>query len=231
MDTTAPPAPTRTPLTRRRVLDAAVAMADHDGIAALSMRRLARAVGVEAMSLYNHVRNKDDLVDAIVDLAVEEIELPAGGEPWDVALRRCAISAHDAFVRHPWACPLVMAPSVTSSMRMPRLAYMESLLRCMTDAGFSPELTFRGYHAVDSHILGFTMWQLGHTSGGADLEDLAATFVRQLGDEFPYLAEHARQHFAGSDRSDVTEFEFGLDLILDGLNRAHAASRRSTRRT
>src|SRR5437899_10425899 len=103
----------RVPLSRERVLEAAIRLADEGGIESLSMRKLARALGVEAMSLYNHVANKGDLVDAISDLVVSEIELPAGAEAWDVAIRRSAISAHETFMRHPWACSLVMSPTRT----------------------------------------------------------------------------------------------------------------------
>src|SRR5919204_2711009 len=110
MATQADPAPKpRTPLTRDRVLHAAIELADEGGIESLTMRKLARALGVEAMSLYNHVANKGDLVDGIVDLVVGEIELPESGE-WDAAIRRCAISAHETFMRHPWACSLAMVP-------------------------------------------------------------------------------------------------------------------------
>src|SRR5215210_637720 len=100
----------RTPLSRERVLQAAIRLADEGGIESLTMRKLAQALGVEAMSLYNHVANKGDLVESIVGLVVSEIELPAT-EDWDVAIRKCAISANETFLRHPWACSLVMAPT------------------------------------------------------------------------------------------------------------------------
>src|SRR5256885_8563748 len=128
----------RTPLSRERVLQAAVRLADDGGIEALAMRKLARTLGVEAMSLYNHVANKGDLVDGIVDLVVSEIELPSAAEDWDVAIRECAISAHEALLRHPWACSLVMSPTTTRIPRTPRLRYMEWLLRRLREAGFSP---------------------------------------------------------------------------------------------
>src|SRR5436189_1673256 len=118
----------RIPLSRERVLQAAIELADEGGIEALTMRKLARELGVEAMSLYNHVANKGDLVDGIVDLVVGEIELPAG-EVWDVAIRKCAISAHETFLRHPWACSLVMSPTSSATVSAPRLRYMEWLLR------------------------------------------------------------------------------------------------------
>jgi AcrR family transcriptional regulator len=191
------------------------------------MRRLARELGVEAMSLYNHVANKGQILDGIVDLAVSEIELPSTGEEWDVAIRNCAISAHEVFLRHPWACSLAMSPGSTSGARASRLRYIEWLLRRLREAGFSPKLTYHAYHALDSHILGFTLWQLGHSAAareladGKDFAELAAGFVREMRAEgYPYLAEHAEQHVAAPSDEDEGEFEFGLDLILDGLKRA-----------
>jgi AcrR family transcriptional regulator len=224
-----PPAQPRTPLSRERVLDAAIRLADEGGIESLSMRKLARELGVEAMSLYNHVANKGDLVDAITDLVVSEIELPAAGEEWEVAVRTCAISAYETFMRHPWACSLVMSPTRARAVPVPRIRYIEWLLRCLREAGFSPELTYHAYHALDSHILGFTLWHLGHSAGAKDIAgeqdfaDFATGLVEELrADGYPYLAEHAEQHIAGVEGE--REFEFGLDLILDGLKRARAAS-------
>jgi AcrR family transcriptional regulator len=226
---TDPPTQPRTPLSRERVLDAAIRLADEGGIESLSMRKLARALGVEAMSLYNHVANKGDLVDAITDLVVSEIELPAAGEEWDVAVRACAVSAYETFMRHPWACSLVMSPTRARAVPVPRIRYIEWLLRCLREAGFSPELTYHAYHALDSHILGFTLWHLGHSAGAKDIAgeqdfaDFATGLVEELrADGYPYLAEHAEQHIAGVEGE--REFEFGLDLILDGLKQAHAAA-------
>src|SRR5436190_13483739 len=219
----------RAPLSRDRVLQAAIGLADEGGIEALTMRKLARELRVEAISLYNHVANKDDLVDGIVDLVVSEIDLPSTAEDWETAIREYAISAHEALLRHPWACSLVMSPTTTRTMRTARLGYMEWLLGRLREAGFSPELTYHAYHALDGHILGFTLWQLGHAAGAKelsdaqDLADFAAKFLRDLpADDYPYLAEHVEQHVAafGDDGKSETEFEFGLGLILDGLKRA-----------
>ena len=212
----------RIPLTRERVLRAAIALADEGGIESLTMRKLAQSLGVEAMSLYNHVANKGDLVGAIVDLVVSEFELPEGGEDWEAAIRRCAISAHDVLVHHPWACSLVLSPSGAPTAHTARMRYIEWLLGRLRDAGFPPELAYHGYHALDSHILGFTLWQLGHTAGaeGRDLDELASDFLEQLpATEFPHLAEHIHQHLAAGN-DGKSEFEFGLDLILNGLKRA-----------
>lgn len=219
----------RAPLSRERVLQAAIRLADEGGIESLTMRKLARALGVEAMSLYNHVANKDDLVDGIVDLVVSEIDLPSTAADWEAAIREYAISAHEALLRHPWACTLVMSPTTTRTLRTPRLRYMEWLLRQLREAGFPPELTYHAYHALDGHILGFTLWQLGHSAGAKelgdaqDLADFAAKFLRELrAGDYPYLAEHVEQHLTafGDEGRSESEFEFGLGLILDGLKRA-----------
>jgi AcrR family transcriptional regulator len=221
--------PRRAPLSRERVLNAAIGLADEGGIESLTMRKLAGELGVEAMSLYNHVANKGDLVDAIADLVVSEIELPVATEAWEVAVRTCAVSAYETFMRHPWACSLVMSPTNTSAVREPRVRYIEWLLGRLRDAGFSPELAYHAYHALDSHILGFTLWHLGHSAGAKniagdqDFADFAAGFIEELrADGYPHLAEHAEQHLAGVE--DEREFEFGLDLILDGLKRARDAA-------
>jgi AcrR family transcriptional regulator len=216
----------RVPLSRERILEAAVRLADEGGLESLSMRRLARELGVEAMSLYNHVANKGALVDGIVDLVLEEIELPSAAG-WDDAIRECAVSAHDAFIRHPWACGLVLSPSSGGGgIDTPRIRYMEWLLGRLREAGFSPELAYHAYHTLDSHILGFTMWQLGHMGAvkdtGESLADLAASFMKQLEGDYPYLAEHAEQHLAAGN-DGPSEFAFGLDLLLDGLRRARDA--------
>jgi AcrR family transcriptional regulator len=221
----------RVPLSRERVLDAAIRLADEGGIESLTMRRLARALGVEAMSLYNHVANKGDLVDAMVDLVVSEIDLPSTTEAWDAAVRKCAISAHEVLLRHPWSCSLVMSSASTRVPRNARIRYMEWLLGRLREAGFSPELTYHAYHALDGHILGFTLWELGHSAaanamrGDKDFADFAASFVRELrAADYPYLAEHAEQHLAAAGDDGASEFEFGLDLILDGLERARGTA-------
>ena len=207
----------RTPLSRERVLRAAIALADEGGIEALSMRRLGQELGVEAMSLYNHVANKDDILDGIVDLILSEIELPSGGNDWKAALRQSAISTHDALMRHPWACSLAMSPPRIVPIRIRRTEWMLERLR---EAGFSAELTYHAYHALDSHLWGFTLWELGHSLSADDLPGLAAAFLRQFpADEYPYLHEHVEQHVAGFGRDEKGAFEFVLDLILDGLER------------
>ncbi len=211
-----PGAGPRLPLSRDRVLRAAIALADQGGIASLTMRKLAQELGVEAMSLYYYVAKKADILDGIVDLVVSEIELPADGADWRAAIRKSAISAHEAFSRHPWAYSLMMSSAGVSPAR---LRWMDSVLRTLREAGFSAELTCHAYHALDSHITGFTLWEASFPAV-EELRDLAATFLRELPvDEYPYLAEHVEQHLTESSHDDEGEFEFGLDLILDGLER------------
>ena len=214
------PKKTRKPLTRARVLRAAIRLADAGGVESITMRRLGHTLGVEAMSLYNHVTNKDDVLDGITDLVVSEIELPAAETDWATALRRSAISAHEVFVRHPWACSLVMSPARDIPAR---IRYIDALLGCLRRSGFSPETTYHAYHALDSHILGFTVWEVAHSGGPVDLARATADFLRDApADAFPHLIEHAQQHLSRTGPDGQREFEFGLDLILDGLARLRA---------
>jgi AcrR family transcriptional regulator len=215
----------RQPLTKERVLAQAIALADAEGIEALTMRKLGRSLGVEAMSLYNHVANKGELVAAMVDSVVERFALPDDGA-WDAAIRRCAISAHDLLLEHPWACGLALIPTDVRLVGGPRLRYMEWLLRRLREAGFSAEVAYSAYHTLDSHIFGFTLWQLGHAeaartvaTGDDDLASLAERLIVQVRPTHPYLAEHGEQHVAAGPDDGRREFEFGLDLILDGLKK------------
>ena len=203
-------------LSRDRVLGAAIVLADAAGIEALTMRRIAQELGVEAMSLYHHVANKDDLLAGIVDLVVGEMELPTGND-WKVALRRAAISAHDTLIRHSWAAPLLLAGTGVSQAR---LRHMNGILRCLRGAGFSAEMTDHAYHAIDSHIMGFTLWEVGIAAGLARLPNSVSGFLAELDvAALPYLAEHIEQHLRERDPADEGEFAFGLDLVLDGLER------------
>ena len=223
----------RRPLTTQRVLDKAIALADKDGIEALSMRKLGQALGVEAMSLYKHVANKGELVAAMVDFVVEQFELPDDEPAWDVAIRRCAVRAHDLLIEHSWACGLAVVPNDVRTISGPRVRYMEWLLRRLREAGFSPDLTYSAYHTLDSHIFGFTLWQIGHataarafvTNDGESVEEFAVRILEQLRPSYPYLAEHGQQHMAADAPDGKQEFEFGLDLILDGLKRQRLGAR------
>jgi AcrR family transcriptional regulator len=221
----AEPAPSiepRIPLSKERVLRAAVEFADANGIEALSMRRLAKELGVEAMSLYNHVANKDEILGGIVEIVASEVEVPSDPANWKTSIRQSAVSAHDAFIRHRWACSLMTStPSVVPS----RMRWMEGVLATFREAGFSPNLTHHAYHALDSHITGFTLWQVSFPfDTREELLDLAEDFLKQIpADVYPYVIEHAQEHLAEPDPDEPNEFEFGLDLILDGLERLRDA--------
>src|SRR5437764_10428384 len=206
----------RRPLTRERVVAKAIALADQDGIDALSMRKLGQALGVEAMSLYNHLTNKGELVAAMVDRVVEGFDLPDDEPRWDVAIRRCAISAHDLLIEHEWACTLALLPSDARTLSGPRIRYMEWLLRRLREAGFSAEVVYSAYHTLDSHIFGFTLWQLGHAEAaramtppaGEQVQEWAQRLMAQMRPQYPYLAEHGEQHMADEAPSGRHEVEF-----------------------
>jgi AcrR family transcriptional regulator len=204
----------RKPLTRERVLRAASALADEGGIEALSMRKLAKELGVEAMSLYNHVANKNDVLDGIVDAAWGEIVVPTSDAEWKAQVREIAISVHDTLLRHPWVLGLRMRQKPGPA----RLRYGDSLLGCLRNAGFSRDLTYHGYHIIESYILGYTDQVLSYRA--VDMEqfgDIAARFVSgEFAAEFPHFTEHALQHM-NEDHDDVNAYELGLDLLLDGL--------------
>ena len=209
--------PPRLPLSRDRILEAAVQLTDDDGIEALTMRKLGEVLGFEAMSLYNHVANKDDVLDGILDLVLAETELPVPEGEWDAAVRSSAVSVHEALRRHTWAAKLMMIPERVSPAR---LRYMDSLLGRLRKAGLSAETTYHAYHVLDGYIFGFSLWETSHTYTAEQVTKYVATFARNITlDEYPYLHEHAQQHMSEGPHREVHAFEFGLDLILDGLKR------------
>jgi len=212
----------RVPLSRERILRAALELADANGIESLSMRKLGQKLGFEAMSLYNHVANKDDVLDGILDLVLAETENPSLDEPWDAAIRRSALSVHEALERHPWATQLLMTPP---RIRQRRIEYMNALLGCLRNAGFSAETTYTAYHVLDGHILGFSLWEASHTYSDIDVAEMTERFKSTITtDAYPHLHEHAEQHFTEGPHREVHAFEFGLDLILDGLKKIHATA-------
>lgn len=211
----------RTPLSKERVLRAAMALADDGGIKAVSMRKIAQELGVEAMSLYNHVASKDEIVDGIVDLVATEIDLAPTGDDWKEAMRRRVISAHEVLLQHPWACSLWMS---SETLGGPRMRYADAVLRGFREGGFPEELTYHAFHVIQSHIMGFTMYVASFEFDVEDLERLAAEFLETFpADEYPDLADHIRQHAEPGDEHEDT-FEFGLELVLDGLERLRDAA-------
>src|SRR5215211_2867486 len=178
----------RLPLSRDRIMRAAIELADEHGIDAVTMRRLGQELGFEAMSLYNHVANKDDLLDGILDLVLAESELPSPTGDWDTAVHASAVSVHDALRRHPWSCALLMSPG---HIRPSRLRYMDSLLGRLREAGFSAETTYHAYHVLDGHIFGFSLWETSHRFTAEEVSSLVAKFAQTVtADTYPYLHEH-----------------------------------------
>lgn len=180
------------------------------------MRRLGQELEVEAMSLYNHVANKDDILRGIAEIVFSEVVIP-DGDDWKGALRVSAISAHDVFRRHPWAPGIAMS---TEHVFPSRMLWMEGILRTLREAGFSAELTCNAFHALDSHITGFTLWQASLPVTGEELRAMAVDFLKTFDARtMPYTAEHIEQHTHPPREGDKGAFAFGLDLLLDGFER------------
>ena len=209
----------RVPLTRDRVVRAAIKLADEAGFESLSMRRLGQELGGEAMSLYNHIANKDDLLDGIADVVVSEIEVPAKGAEWKSAMRRRAISAREVFARHPWAIGLFESRTTPSQAR---LDYPEAVVGCLREAGFSPAMAIHAFNALDSYIYGFAIQEksFAFPASGEEFAGVAEAALGQLpADKYPYLREVITEYILKQGYDYGDEFEFGLDLILDALER------------
>ncbi len=221
------PPSSREPLSKDRVLAAAVALADKGGIRSMSMRKLGEALGVEAMSLYSHVANKDDILDGIVDRVVGEITLPDPKTPWKAAMRQRAIAAHAMLVRHPWASVLIES---RLNLGPARLRYFNAGLGTFREAGFSVALTYNAVLAIDSYVYGFALQEVSWPFDEEDRSEVVAAVEPQVSTaDYPYVAEvmgyvmksGAIRSAPGATRSAryADEFEFGLALVLDGLEK------------
>jgi AcrR family transcriptional regulator len=210
----------RSPLTRERVLSTAVALADEGGILSLSMRKLAQALDVVPMALYRHVANKGELLDALVDVVIGEIDPPLEGADWKTALRARILSARRALLRHPWASK-VMESRTTPTPTV--LGYMDSTIGMFRTGGFSLDLTHHALHAMGSRMFGFTQ-ELFNDTSEADPE-MNEEMYGAMADTYPYIFEiyttisHDDASTVGPGCDDQFEFEFALDLMLDGLER------------
>ena len=208
----------RAPLSRERVLRGAVAVADASGIGALTMRSLASELGVKPMSLYHYVAGKDEILDGIVDLVFSEIELPASGGDWRSQMRLRANSARHALRRHPWAIGLMESRSKPGRAT---LQHHDAVIGALRKGGFSIPMAAHAYSVLDGYIYGFA---LTHTNlpfeTTAETAELAQDIMgRFSADEYPHLTELTVQHVLQPGYDYAKEFEFGLDLILDGLER------------
>lgn len=205
--------PDRVPLDRGTIVHAAVALADEVGVGTLSMRNLAARMGYGVMSLYNHVANKDELLTLMVDSVASEITDAPPGRPPLEAVRAIAVSTRQMFVTHPWAPALWLRHSPGPA----RTRGMEELLRLFAESGLASELAHHGFHAVNNHVLGYTLQEFGMDLGGDDLLARAREFLAEVDTgEYPHAAAHIREHLDGNTTSS---FELVLDLILDGLVR------------
>jgi AcrR family transcriptional regulator len=215
---TNPSITTRTPLSRERVLRAALALADAGGIQSLSMRRLGQDLGVEAMSLYNHVSNKEEILDGIVDLVFGEITLVSDLADWRAAMRRRAISSREVLLRHPWAAGLMQSRTQPGPAT---LRHHDSVLGSLRGAGFTLVMAAHAYSVMDSYIYGFALQQANlpratTENAGAVAQDI----LRQLpAEQYPHFVEMIVEHAMKPGYDYGKEFEFGVDLILDGLER------------
>jgi AcrR family transcriptional regulator len=212
----------RTPLTRERVLQTAVRRADAGGIASLSMRKLGQELGVEAMALYHHFANKDDLVDGMVDLVFGEIELPPSSRDWRTAMRQRAIGVRNALLRHRWAVGLM------ESRRRPgpaNLRHHDAVIGSLRAGGFDIGMAAHAYSVLDSYIYGFALTKMNlpfETSD--DVADVAQSMLEPFPpDEYPHMLEILTDHVMKPGYDYGEEFEYGLDLILDGLERVRGA--------
>jgi AcrR family transcriptional regulator len=210
----------RAPLSRERVLRAAVALADAGGVEALSMRRLAQELGVVPMALYKHVASKDELLDGMVDLLVAEIDPPPAGTDWKTAIRQRVLSARRAWQRHPWASRVVESRTSPTPAVM---AYMDAMIGLFRGGGFSIDLTHHAMHAMGSRLLGFTQELFDDSAGAGPPAD--PELLRWMAGAYPHIAElvqaitHDQASVVGTGCDDQFEFEFALDLLLDGLER------------
>jgi AcrR family transcriptional regulator len=198
------------------VLRAAIALADQSGIESISMRKLGQRVGVEAMSLYNHVANKNDILDGMVDLVVGEIAIPRSDAHWSVALRETAGSAREVLLRHTWAPALIQSRVAPSHVRF---RYSDALIGSLRRAGFSLDLAYTAQLTINSYIYGFTLHEVSWPFDSEEQLDVAADLGRQVSTEtYPHLGEMLGWIMENT-RSRESDFYFGLDLILDGIEK------------
>jgi AcrR family transcriptional regulator len=209
----------RPALTRERVIGAATAMADRLGVDALTIRKLATELDVTPMAVYHYLPNKDSIIDGMVDLVFSEIELPPAGLDWKAAIRRRSASAREVLARHRWAAPLMESRRTAGPAT---LRHHEAVLDCLRSGGLTIEMSAHAYALIDAFIYGFALLEANlPATGGQDMADLAETIIEPLhADLYPRLIELTMEHVLQPGYNFGDEFDFGLDLILDGLRSA-----------
>lgn len=213
----------RTPLSRKRVIGTAMAVADEKGAAALTMRAIAEPLGVEAMSLYHHVAGREDILDGMVDAVFGEIDLPPRGTDWKSALRHRADSARAVLLRHPWAVGLMDSRSQPGPAT---LRHHDAVIGTLRAGGFSVPMAAHAVSLIDSYLYGFVLQELSLPfRGAAELDEVAGAILRDMpADTYPHLTELATEHVLKPGYDYAGEFAFGLALILDALHPDEAAS-------
>ena len=206
----------RVPLSRDRVLHGAMAVADAGGIGALTIRTLAQSLGVKPMSVYYYVASKDEILDAIVDLVFAEIDLPVAGGPWRVEMARRANSARQVLWRHPWATALLQSRTNPGPAT---LRHHNAVIGSLREGGFSVEQTAHAFALIDSYVYGFALSEHALPINGPEtVAEVAGSMMQHFPvDDYPYLFEFTVQHVMQPGYDFGKEFEFGLNLILDGL--------------
>ncbi|MBK5266294.1 MAG: TetR/AcrR family transcriptional regulator C-terminal domain-containing protein [Acidimicrobiia bacterium] len=212
----------RDPLTRERVLEGAVALADEIGVDALTMRKLAAALGVKPMTIYHHVDGKEEIIDGMVDLVFSEIDLPPTDHDWKSAIRERCLSARQALTRHRWAAPLMESRTSPGPATM---NHHDAVIGCLRRGGLSLQLTAHAYATIDAFLYGFALQETSLPFEGGtpavQLDELAAGIVAAFPEgAYPSFLEFTVDHVLKPGYSFGASFEFGLDLILDGLERA-----------
>lgn len=211
--------PSRPALTRERVIEAATAMADAIGVDALTIRKLANELDVTPMAIYHHVPNKESIIDGMVDLVFSEIELPPTDVEWRTAIRRRSASARQVLTQHRWAAPLMESRRTAGQAT---LRHHEATLDCLRNGGHSVEMSAHAYALIDAFIYGFALLEANlPATGGQDMADLAESIIDPLpADLYPRLIELTTEHVLKPGYNFGDEFDFGLDLILNGLQTA-----------
>lgn len=213
-------------LSRERVLEAAVGIADAEGLGALTMRSLAAALNAKPMSLYHYIRNKDELLDALVDRVFAEIELPGMGGGWRAEVRRRCLSARAVLARHPWSLALV---ETRTNPGPATLRHHDAMLGVLRVGGFSLQMTAHAYAIVDAYVYGFVLQEASLPFDTTDATNKVTESIMQgfAAVDYPHLVEFAAQHVQQPGYHFGDQFEFGLDLILDALA-AHGGATRPT---
>jgi AcrR family transcriptional regulator len=216
---------TREPLTKERILRTAVALADEEGVESLSMRRLAQELGVVPMALYKHVANKDEMLDGMVDVVVGEIDAPPPDAKWKTTIRERVLSARRALLRHPWASQVIESRTTPTPTV---IEYMDSMIGILRNGGFSIDLTHHAMHAMGSRLLGFSQELFDDSPD--DPAEIRAIVAQQMAEAYPNISEmvvgitHDDGTVVGLGCDDQFEFEFAVDLMLDGLERLRATA-------